>query len=86
MTITGNPLANAWTSGLVRVSVKEGDDMGGIEDQGWHAQARAYKTRYSLCPNPAPIRKRSFATLRDETFLTKRRFPGTWNKDWRAGP
>jgi hypothetical protein len=60
--------------------------MGGIEDQGWLAQAREYKIHYSLCPNPAPIRKRRFATLRDETFLTKRRFPAAGNKDWKAAP
>jgi hypothetical protein len=68
--MTGNPLANAWTSGLVRVSVKEGDDMGRIEDQGRFAQARRCKTGYSLCPNAAPIRKRSFATLCDESWRT----------------
>ena len=60
--------------------------MDGIENQGWLAQARAYKTRYSLCPNPAPIRKRSFATLRDETSLTNRHLSGTQVQEWRAGP
>ena len=44
--------------------------MGRIEDQGWFAPGGACKTENSLCPNPAPIRKRSFATLCDETCQT----------------